>query len=1092
MEPAPRRRSLERMQAQDGPFQGEVKLVGRLAEDLLQAVRRLSEAHEHLVDEVDVRKLELERSVASAKAELRQLRGQSGRCSCGPIGEGSDSDRQLHVVPSTACRSSNGAIKSSELSRLSGLSGLSDASVILPLGSAPGFDSSKSVSQVNAGPPPQEPPVLGKPKLRFAEDEIDALDKVKIAVDSAKKPKSRGLCFSQDESDALDHGEIAIDNAKKPKSRGLCFSQDESDAFDHVETPSDNTKKPKSRGLRFSQDESDDFDHGETPSDNTKTPTPRKLRSTGEEADDSDKSRKFNRAQSMKTHKGGSGGILSKQSSMNSLGSHESSGGGGFAIHPCWFESRHSVDLGAMDQKTMMRTDSKFFEEDDDDDSDVESESTDQSFTLISRIRRSCSHSLSILVVPPNRPWRVFWDVLASILVGYECIVIPLQFFELDDPFIKTMVWCVRCFWTVDLPLSFFTGYLASDGKAVLDPCLVVKNYLKTWFAVDASMLFIDWAEQLLSSQINGLNAARLGKTVKSLRMIRMLRIWKIIKTIRTNQMPDILRSVVEYFFRSEVSFIVLGVLRILIIVVWLNHVMGCCWYGIGNGASDETDSWVKVHLASEDTVHYRYVTAFHWSLTQFTGTMEVNPNNASERTYAVFMLLFAFVTGAIVVSSITSSMTRLQIARSQESNRFMTLRQFLLDNQISGRVAQRVQRNAQFAMMERKRNIPEGNIELLSMISEPLRVELHFEINMPILGNHPFLRNYAEINPGMMRQICHTATDKMSLSRGDVLFCHGEVSHDPRMYFLVSGRLTYIPQQGTRKTVAPKEWSCEAVLWTPWAHCGAMRAKQESTILALSSEKFQTIATQFHGHVQYAQRYGSAFVQHLNNERENGHFGLTDLEDPEMGVEWIADRTRMAEDAPERQERSKSLMRRASVQMMKKGVTTTFNQGGTGAMQRLGSFLTRHQPFKRNSANEEEGGRLSGGLFGRSQQTPAFGPLAHLGQGPAWATSEESAASSEGSGKEQPTMETSRYSSECSAASEATGDSDRGTTFLPSSPKHPAQSGASAAAKSAGGVALQFGPRKSDEGRGGDRAAAPKIAPGTKVTDIARLATQQ
>lgn len=172
----------------------------------------------------------------------------------------------------------------------------------------------------------------------------------------------------------------------------------------------------------------------------------------------------------------------------------------------------------------------------------------------------------------------------------------------------------------------------------------------------------------------------------------------------------------------------------------------------------------------------------------------------------------------------------------------------------------------------------------------------------MPVLESHPLLKNYAEVSPGMMRQVCHTAIGSGALSRGDVLFSEGEMASLPVMYFVTQGTMKYQHRSGNNFTVLHGEWSCEAAMWTYWIHCGHMRAKSECTLLVLDAQTVAKISTQFQASVAFAQRYGHGFVKHLNNcEYED----LTDLEDREMGVQWLADKSRPQEFVPQQKKLS-------------------------------------------------------------------------------------------------------------------------------------------------------------------------------------------
>merc|ERR1719316_741311 len=137
---------------------------------------------------------------------------------------------------------------------------------------------------------------------------------------------------------------------------------------------------------------------------------------------------------------------------------------------------------------------------------------------------------------------------------------------------------------------------------------------------------------------------------------------------------------------------------------------------------------------------------------------MEIVPVNVGERFFAISVLLFAFVVSAMFISSITSSLTRLQMISGSKTAMFAALRQYLCDNSISRKLVGRINRNAHHAFEEYQRTTPEAEIELLQLVSEPLRVELHFELYGPTLNLNPFFQRYEEANPAAVRRVCHSA----------------------------------------------------------------------------------------------------------------------------------------------------------------------------------------------------------------------------------------------------------------------------------------------------------------------------------------------
>merc|ERR1719191_2017613 len=97
--------------------------------------------------------------------------------------------------------------------------------------------------------------------------------------------------------------------------------------------------------------------------------------------------------------------------------------------------------------------------------------------------------------------------------------------------------------------------------------------------------------------------------------------------------------------------------------IVSLAHLLGCGFWGISKFGRNFQDSWdLEPGWASAfngSSVSYRYTTALHWSLTQFTpASMDLHPTNTLERAYSVVVIMLALVVFSSFVSSITAAMT--------------------------------------------------------------------------------------------------------------------------------------------------------------------------------------------------------------------------------------------------------------------------------------------------------------------------------------------------------------------------------------------------------------------------------------------------
>lgn len=472
---------------------------------------------------------------------------------------------------------------------------------------------------------------------------------------------------------------------------------------------------------------------------------------------------------------------------------------------------------------------------------------------------------LQRFMMPPSSLQYLSWELMGLILVAHDIIMIPLQIIGPQASAFSTVAsWFIRLFWTLDVLVSFLTGYLSPQGLIELRPARVARQYVRTRLFFDLVIVGCDWVEALIAGLRGGDNA-------KALQMLGMLRAIRLVRLVRLIKSQKISEFIFEHI-RSEGVKLIAYIISIMLVLLCLIHVIACVWYGIhgttGMGAPHEDG----------ENFTTRYIQAFHYILSLFAGEQFLEPQNLLERVFTIVVLVFAFVVSAAFVGSLTTAMTQLQIIASKRSTQFAALNRYLSDYGISRELAARVQRNARHALKEQKRHTPESSVELMTLISDPLRSEIHYEVYSPILTAHPFFHLYNYVNPAGVRHICHTAVSPVSLSRGDVIFSEFEVPVAPRMFFVVSGRLVYVRSLEGQQSVGARQWAGEAVLWTRWAHRGTLRALTESRLLALDAQRLANIMSTFptcHG-INYAIK----FVEGLNQISCSSE--LTDLAEEE------------------------------------------------------------------------------------------------------------------------------------------------------------------------------------------------------------------
>uniref|UniRef100_A0A7S1AEY5 Cyclic nucleotide-binding domain-containing protein n=1 Tax=Noctiluca scintillans TaxID=2966 RepID=A0A7S1AEY5_NOCSC len=455
------------------------------------------------------------------------------------------------------------------------------------------------------------------------------------------------------------------------------------------------------------------------------------------------------------------------------------------------------------------------------------------------------------------------WEFAGLLFVAYDIIVIPLSLVDtLDHPVTTLMMWLARIFWTFDIPFTFLSGTFTEEGAMEMRPARVARNYVRGRFIFDVFVVLSDWIEAIVTLSCN----PECGDA-DALRLISMLRVARMARLVRLGKSQKF-RDIIHEHVRSEGVMLVVYMFLILLTLMTIIHAIACAWYGISSG--------------HEGTLTERYIQSFHRVLALFMGEHIIEAEMVWEHCFVIAVLVLAFVTDAWVVGSLTTAMTRLQIIASRRSTQFASLNRYLADYGISPELKLRVQRNARHALKEQSWNIPETSVELLLLISEPLRTEIHYEVHAPVLTMHPFFRLYNSVNPSGVRHICHNVISQVSLSRGDVVFAELEVPVSPQIYFITRGELSYHQEVSVPERVGQDMWVAEAVLWTTWTHRGTLQVLTDCRMLALDAARFANLMGTFP--TQHVVAYAERFVQHLNETGSDDV--LTDLGDLEISRE--------------------------------------------------------------------------------------------------------------------------------------------------------------------------------------------------------------
>lgn len=148
-------------------------------------------------------------------------------------------------------------------------------------------------------------------------------------------------------------------------------------------------------------------------------------------------------------------------------------------------------------------------------------------------------------VIHPCSNFRFYWDLFMLVLLLANLIILPvaISFFnnDLSEEWIAFNCISDTVFF-LDIIINFRTGIILNDfaDEIILDPKLIAKHYVKSWFFLDListipmDYIFLWWdAEADFYQMVHAGRALRILRLAKLLSLLRLLRLSRLVRYVQ-------------------------------------------------------------------------------------------------------------------------------------------------------------------------------------------------------------------------------------------------------------------------------------------------------------------------------------------------------------------------------------------------------------------------------------------------------------------------------------------------------------------------------------------------------------------------------
>jgi len=473
-------------------------------------------------------------------------------------------------------------------------------------------------------------------------------------------------------------------------------------------------------------------------------------------------------------------------------------------------------------------------------------------------------HWYDRLTVSHRSPFCMVWDIWTSIAIAYDMVMTPMDAFNIQiTPVVRALERTSSITWLVDMVLSFVRSYGKLNGTEERHLMATAKNYLRTWFAFDFTLVCLDMFIFILEDT----SWMRYMSFLRAVRLFRLLRVLRVAKVKARIAVLAQLLHILQTQRITDRGFLMLNIAKSLLVVTVINHFTACIWYAIATILEVDENNWVHTHFADPDrpdSLIYLYTTAYHWSITQLTpASCEIYPSSARERIFNIAVILFGLCVFSSFISSMGQQLHALQQLNRADRHRMSVLRRFISEHQMSVTLARTI---VDFVRQKRgpqtQRPLKISDIEMFNNFPTVLLQKIRSEAYFFVLSKHSFFKTIYDNEREVFIRLCNNTIFEESVDKGHMVFNTGDEGQG--MYFLYHGKLAYahlrddvsfdptssedfmMNMPETNVFVTNSGFIAEVAMWLHWFHRGALTGDAIVTdMLFVSVERFREVIRQ-------------------------------------------------------------------------------------------------------------------------------------------------------------------------------------------------------------------------------------------------------
>ncbi|XP_076294172.1 hyperpolarization activated cyclic nucleotide gated potassium channel Ih isoform X5 [Lasioglossum baleicum] len=472
-------------------------------------------------------------------------------------------------------------------------------------------------------------------------------------------------------------------------------------------------------------------------------------------------------------------------------------------------------------------------------------------------------------VIHPCSSFRFYWDLCMLLLLVANLIILPVAISFFNDD-LSTRWIAFNCLsdtiFLIDIVVNFRTGIMQQDNaeQVILDPKLIAKHYLKTWFFLDLIssipldyifLIFNQFQDFSESFQIlhagRALRILRLAKLLSLVRLLRLSRLVRYVSQWEEVYIPLYQQPERHYERRAtppqpdrtskflNMASVFMRIFNLICMMLLIGHWSGCLQFLVPMLQGFPSNSWVAINELQDAYWLEQYSWALFKAMSHMLciGYGRFPPQSLTDMWLTMLSMISGATCYALFLGHATNLIQSLDSSRRQYREKVKQVEEYMAYRKLPREMRQRI--TEYFEHRYQGKFFDEELI--LGELSEKLREDVINYNCRSLVASVPF---FANADSNFVSDVV-TKLRYEVFQPGDIIIKEGTIGS--KMYFIQEGIVDIVMANGEVATsLSDGSYFGEICLLTNARRVASVRAETYCNLFSLSVDHFNAVLDQY------------------------------------------------------------------------------------------------------------------------------------------------------------------------------------------------------------------------------------------------------